>query len=217
MNHVPMIYPMKAAFWLSLALHGALIGILVLATVHRSMPPRQQIVEVILTEWPLNRSNETSGPTKLLRQSRPILRPQPKLENPPLTRPEKVILPEPFIPQSASPPISIPATSEVQSISKSSVEPSFDPPQFDAAYLHNPKPNYPVMARKLGLQGTVVVRVLIDPDGNPAEIRVEKSSGHLLLDESALDAVRAWRFEPAREGNLSIAAWVDVPIRFRLE
>jgi protein TonB len=94
---------------------------------------------------------------------------------------------------------------------------SLTPPQFDAAYLENPKPKYPATARKLGIQGTVVLRVFISVEGNPAEIRVEKSSGHPVLDQAALTAVKKWRFDPAHEGEAPVAAWVDVPIRFRLE
>jgi len=88
---------------------------------------------------------------------------------------------------------------------------------FGADYLNNPVPEYPPAARRLKLQGTVVVRVLISPAGTPEVVRLEKSSGTPLLDEAALKAVRSWSFVPARLGNDQISVWVDVPIRFRLE
>jgi TonB family protein len=89
-------------------------------------------------------------------------------------------------------------------------------PIFDAAYLSNPIPEYPSAARKLRLQGTVIVRVLVTPEGKPDVVQIEKSSGVSLLDGSALKAVKKWSFVPARSGDHSVSAWVDVPIRFRL-
>lgn len=89
-------------------------------------------------------------------------------------------------------------------------------PIFDADYLNNPVPPYPPAARKLKLQGTVVVRVLVSPLGKAEIVQVEKSSGVSILDGAALRAVKEWFFVPAREGNNPVSAWVDVPIRFRL-
>ena len=90
-------------------------------------------------------------------------------------------------------------------------------PSFSAAYLRNPAPRYPVAARRAGDQGTVTLRVLVTRDGLPARVAVEKSSGSPPLDTAALEAVRAWRFVPARQGTEAIESWVLVPIVFRLE
>jgi protein TonB len=89
-------------------------------------------------------------------------------------------------------------------------------PIFDAAYLSNPIPEYPSAARKLKLQGTVIVRVLVNIEGKPDIVQLEKSSGISSLDGSALSAVKKWSFVPARSGDKAVSAWVDVPIRFRL-
>lgn len=89
-------------------------------------------------------------------------------------------------------------------------------PSFDAAYLDNPPPDYPLAARRLGLQGAVILRVLVSPAGLPAEIKLAHSSQSPLLDDAALRAVRRWRFVPGRRGDTPVAAWVEVPIRFRL-
>jgi protein TonB len=90
-------------------------------------------------------------------------------------------------------------------------------PGFSAAYLRNPAPRYPVAARRAGEQGTVTLRVLVARDGQPARVDVEKSSGSAQLDAAALEAVRSWRFVPARQGTDAIESWVLVPIVFRLE
>lgn len=85
------------------------------------------------------------------------------------------------------------------------------------AYGSNPKPPYPLAARRLGVEGVVTLEVLVRPDGSPGEVRVQSSSGSPLLDASALDTVRkSWRFIPARRGNVPIESRVTFPVRFRL-
>jgi protein TonB len=91
------------------------------------------------------------------------------------------------------------------------------PPVFNAGYLRNPPPVYPLIARRNGEQGTVTVKVLVARDGRPASVNIERTSGSAHLDRAALDAVKTWRFVPAREGSEPIEAWVLVPIVFRLE
>jgi protein TonB len=87
----------------------------------------------------------------------------------------------------------------------------------DAAGLDNPKPVYPLAARRRGLQGRVVLAAHVDAEGQCREARVRESSGHALLDDAALATVRRWRFLPARRAGRATDSWVEVPIRFRLE
>ena len=83
------------------------------------------------------------------------------------------------------------------------------------AYGSNPQPPYPMAARRLGLEGTVVLRVVVGADGRPMSVSVLQSSGHEVLDASALETVRArWRFVPARRNGIPIEDSVQVPIRF---
>lgn len=91
------------------------------------------------------------------------------------------------------------------------------PASFSAAYLRNPAPRYPVAARRAGEQGTVTLKVLVGSDGLPQRVEVEKTSGSSRLDTAALDAVKRWRFVPARRGPTAIESWVLVPVVFRLE
>lgn len=90
-------------------------------------------------------------------------------------------------------------------------------PRFDAAYLNNPRPEYPRIARRLGEQGQVLLSVFVDAAGRPEKVEIRSSSGHPRLDQAALEAVRKWRFVPARRGDRPIGAWVLVPISFVLE
>jgi protein TonB len=97
-----------------------------------------------------------------------------------------------------------------------SVEPSLLPPRFDAAYLDNPPPTYPPAARRAREQGRVLLRVLVSAQGRAIDVVIAKSSGSALLDAAAIDAVRRWRFVPARRGDVAVQADVQVPIVFSL-
>jgi protein TonB len=96
-------------------------------------------------------------------------------------------------------------------------EPPIVGPSYDADYLNNAPPRYPAVARRLKLQGTATIRVLVDTDGHPQRVHLERTSGFEVLDEAALEAVHHWTFVPARQGTAPVAAEVDVPLTFRLE
>jgi TonB family protein len=83
-------------------------------------------------------------------------------------------------------------------------------------YLNAARPAYPLMARMRGYEGMVLLAVQVLTDGRAGEVRIKKSSGYVLLDQSALNAVRAWRFEPARKMDTPLVMTVDIPIRFSL-
>ncbi len=90
------------------------------------------------------------------------------------------------------------------------------PPSFSAAYLNNPPPVYPPMARRMGEEGRVLLRVYVTPQGTAGEVKVHTSSGSTVFDDAAQAAVSKWRFVPARKGDSTVAAWVQVPIVFKL-
>ena len=84
-------------------------------------------------------------------------------------------------------------------------------------YRQNPVPEYPMIARKRGFQGTVILEVLVDRQGRVADLRLSSSSGHPVLDQAALTSVKTWLFDPGTRGREKIDMWVKVPVRFRLE
>lgn len=91
------------------------------------------------------------------------------------------------------------------------------PAVYNAAYLRNAPPRYPLIARRNGVEGTVRLKVFVSKDGKPAQVQLDQSSGSAALDSAALDAVRGWQFLPARRGQEPIESWVVVPVVFRLE
>ena len=89
-------------------------------------------------------------------------------------------------------------------------------PVFDAAYLNNPAPYYPSSAKKRGVQGKVLLSVVVKSDGTPLTVDISRSSGSSTLDMAALDAVKQWRFVPAKRSGQSVQASVIVPIEFKI-
>jgi protein TonB len=79
------------------------------------------------------------------------------------------------------------------------------------------RPSYPSSAKRLGIQGTTLLRVHVLEDGRVGAIDVEQSAGHPDLDQAATEAVRRWRFEPARRGEQAVAMWVRLPVEFRIK
>jgi len=91
------------------------------------------------------------------------------------------------------------------------------PPNFNADYLDNPPPVYPALSRRMGEQGKVMLRVLVNAKGTADKVELRSSSGSGRLDDAALDSVKRWRFVPAKQGDQPVAAWVLIPITFSLK
>lgn len=85
-----------------------------------------------------------------------------------------------------------------------------------ARYRETPQPLYPDSARREGKEGRVLLRVLVDEEGRTKAIEINTSSGYDLLDRAATEALKKWRFIPARAGGKPIETWVKVPIEFQL-
>ena len=84
-------------------------------------------------------------------------------------------------------------------------------------YFKNPKPRYPIMARKRKIEGVVLLKLEVLPNGKVGNIKVQRTSGYSILDESALHAVKDWLFVPAKRNGMSIKVWTKVPILFQLD
>jgi len=79
------------------------------------------------------------------------------------------------------------------------------------------EPVYPPTSRRMGEEGIVRLKVLVDERGRPHDVVVQASSGFPRLDQAAVEAVHRWRFEPASDGTHAVSAWSAVAIRFRLQ
>jgi TonB family protein len=79
------------------------------------------------------------------------------------------------------------------------------------------KPRYPESARRQGVEGTTLLKIYVTDRGLVEDVLIEHSAGHHDLDFAAMEAVKRWRFEPARQGNRAVAVWVMLPVRFTLK
>ena len=179
-------------------------------------------------------------PVVKLEETRPDVLPRVELPvrkaTTPIIRPKRPAPPPPVLAvaanahdlpdsQAVSPPEPAPAptAAEISSApaqsgaTHGSTEGTITAARFDADYLSNPAPAYPSLSRRLGEQGKVVLRVLVSAVGQAQQVELKTGSGFPRLDQSAQDAVRRWRFVPARRGNDAVAAWVQVPIVFDLK
>lgn len=84
-------------------------------------------------------------------------------------------------------------------------------------YFQNRPPKYPPLAKQMHQEGFVMLMVEVDRKGMAVKVEVKQSSGYQLLDRAALEAVRHWKFQPERIGDIPIESKVTIPIRFRLE
>jgi len=76
---------------------------------------------------------------------------------------------------------------------------------------------YPDMARRMGLEGKVILGILINETGNVEKVRILKSSSNVLLDSAALETAYTFKFSPAMMGNRPVRTWVNMPVEFKFE
>lgn len=132
----------------------------------------------------------------------------PEEKTPPPDRPEPPPVPEPpvEVAETESEPIPMEAPPPPENTGALSEE--------TPEALVSPAPHYPRIAVRRGLEGTVVLKVALNEDGSPADVRVAQSSGYALLDREAQDTVlRKWRFK----SRPSLKKSFQVEIEFRLD
>ena len=83
--------------------------------------------------------------------------------------------------------------------------------------LRSIPPKYPTFARKRGLQGTTIVRVIVSPNGTPRLVKTLKTSGHAVLDNAGIEAVRQWRFTPEVKDGSPVSKIIDIPLKFTVD
>ena len=138
----------------------------------------------------------------------------PTLSNPPKPQPmpdQEVIVPDgtDYVPPTRTDPM--PDIGQTL--------PNPDPlPSTRLEYASAPAPTYPREALLNGIQGTVVLKVLVDVDGKPLSVEIERSSGNRRLDDAARRQVlRKWMFRPAVRDGRAIQVYGMVPVNFSLQ
>jgi len=159
-----------------------------------------------------------------------LITPPPKVETPPEIELKPIAQPKPVPrlhapPQPLSPPVVTPtdegniaAVPATPSIAPAATEPVASTAPIEATLAYRAVPlKFPPAALRAHMEGTVVLRVLVDEKGVPQEVTIEQSSGYTLLDRSAREQVlQGWRFQPATVGGQAVRAWARVPVNFNV-
>jgi len=82
--------------------------------------------------------------------------------------------------------------------------------------IQNPHPEYPMIARKKGWQGRLLLNVHVSKDGNVINLNVVKTSGFEILDKISVKTIRDWKFTPARIGGKNVEDSLNIPVSFKL-
>jgi protein TonB len=179
----------------------------------------EQPIDISVQLLPLAANQSASPPIKQMAvpQSKPILAPTspslPARSSPTFTEQQSQDVAQHTT--SAEPPANT-APSNAAPSTTSQVESSAYQEPRSAAYLNNPKPEYPPVSRRLQETGKVLLRVHVDTSGVATDVEIRNSSGFARLDSAAVKAVWQWRFIPAKRGETAVAAWVLIPLKFEL-
>jgi periplasmic protein TonB len=189
--------------------HAAVVAMILRAGVRVDQPPQPHVIRLQIAAFAGPQTRQPSPPPMRppladAQQSRPQMKPvQSQMQATPPTTP---VTPAEPVGRAAAPSITnnIAVSEDRQ-------------PTIDASFRGNQPPVYPVIARRRGEQGTVILRVLITPDGRASDVELVRGSGSAHLDRSAIETIRQWRFVPAIKGGRPAAAWYEWRWEFRLE
>lgn len=214
-----------------LLLHGLALGLIL-----THAPARQAVLKLVPTMVRLINEEPAPAPkadleSDIAPKPLPVKRPQqPQPAAPstvltvqaPVAATDVSVSPEPkpAIPLEARPPLAPSPTTLAANVMNAAVTVApapLIPPAFNADYLDNPAPAYPALSRRTGEEGRVLLRVFVEANGLPSKVEIRSSSGSERLDQAALEAVRRWKFVPARQGDRAVPASVVVPIAFNLK
>jgi len=213
---------------ISLGLHGLLFSMETrwLARTNLSMPESREItISLAYQQQKKPAIKPSPKPRHILKK-----KPQKKLAKPPdiekkeiAVEPESLPEPEEIKPAKESKEVYFDSAPDLSHISASTtVDQKTKIPDAQTIlearpiYRINPAPSYPIIARKRGYQGNVVLEVLINKQGKVIDLRVFSSSGYSMLDKTAIASVKNWLFKPGMRGPDKIKMWVRIPIRFKL-
>ena len=82
--------------------------------------------------------------------------------------------------------------------------------------IKNPHPTYPLIARKKGWQGKLLLKVRVSENGNVMNVNIVKTSGFSILDKTSVETIKKWKFTPAQIGQNYVEDYLNIPITFKL-
>lgn len=188
---------------------------LLLALLMPMRTPPPAAIEDVPFRWvlPAERTLPPPRPPERVEIVKPQQRPTPATTRPPPVAPvqEQVIVDHGSLPAD---PVAQPAVETPVADIAGDTAPL---PGMRLEYADAPAPRYPRDALLAGIEGTVLLQVLVDTDGRPLEVSIHRGSGHRQLDLAARQHVlRRWTFRPAMKDGRPVQAIGLVPIEFSL-
>lgn len=188
---------------------------LLLALLMPMRTPPPAVIEDVPFRWvlPAERTPPPPRPPERVEIVKPQQRPTPATTRPPPVAPvqEQVIVDHGSLPAD---PVTQPAIETPVADIAGDTAPL---PGMRLEYADAPAPRYPRDALLAGIEGTVLLQVLVDTDGRPLEVSIHRGSGHRQLDLAARQHVlRRWAFRPAMKDGRPVQAIGLVPIEFSL-
>jgi len=214
-----------ASITATVLLHVILAFLFMLGLMEHSITPPEAppvLVEFMQTQpTPKTSEQPVAKPIPVPPSPQPVAAPAPSPQ--PQPSPSKVSAPTEVAQAAPVAPVSAPTTPTPPAPPAPAPAPVVTAPSktevsIPASYsASNQKPTYPNMSKRLGEQGTVLLRVLVKADGSAGEVEVKSSSSYPRLDQAAVEAVKTWRFNSAKIDGKAIDEWYQVPIPFKLQ
>lgn len=179
----------------------------------------QQFCSPAFAQASMPQQSESTSAKALPTVKKPIKKPVKKRIAPTIKQipPEQTIMTQ---------PLPAPTVVEVPIVSPLPEEPVVEAPPpapplpkiiSNVEYLKSPEPEYPPLAKRMGEEGRVTLRVLVNEKGNPDQVKIQQTSGSPRLDEEARQAILRSQFKPHIENGKAIAVYTIVPITFHLD
>lgn len=231
---------MRRALLASLALHGALLAVLLMQQGSVAPAPAALTVQLLPPADALARSVPAVAPAHRASKAPPRAPAPAALPGKTVAAPAQAQTPVAAanVPQAAASPAAnpvpgyasvtpAPAVAATATAAAGSATSARDGSERSAApsqqadravrVLQMPDPDYPPLSRERGEQGVVMLQLAVDASGRLGEVSVLQSSGFSRLDKAARAAVQRWRFQPAIENGQPVAAQLTLPVRFALD
>lgn len=215
---------MKRSVWLFLlvlTVHLSLIAAVVSQTSEPQAKPIEKAIEGVIIPAPVAPQPEKPKPKPV--QPEPVKKPKPKPLKQKKAKAKKVAAKPKPAPVADASPKAVSAPEPAADVSQSKTvakaaepEPQATPPVASANKALNKAPLYPLLSRRLKEQGTVYLQVLVLKSGKVGQLKLKQSSGFARLDQSALNAVRGWTYQPALKLGQPIDVWFVQPVVFNL-
>ena len=213
-------------FLLVLLVHLSLIAAVVSHTSEPQAKAVEKAIEGVIIPAPVAPQPEKPKPKPV--QPEAVKKPKPKPQKQKKAETKKAVAkpkpapikPAPIAeasPKAVSAPEPVAEVAKTKALAKEAeAEPQATPPVASANKALNKAPLYPTLSRRLKEQGTVYLQVLVLKNGKVGQLKLKQSSGFTRLDQSAINAVRSWTYQPALKLGQPIDYWFVQPVVFNL-